>query len=54
MTSLLDSEKYPTKIFKELYFMRWGVEPFYDELKNKLKVGCFTGYSKIIPNTFII
>lgn len=47
MTSLLDSEKYPTKIFKELYFMRWGVETFYDELKNKLKVGCFTGYSKI-------
>lgn len=47
MTSLLDSEEYPTKIFKELYFMRWGVETFYDELKNKLKVGCFTGYSKI-------
>jgi hypothetical protein len=47
MTSLLDSEKYPTKIFKELYFMRWGIETFYDELKNKLKVGCFTGYSKI-------
>jgi len=47
MTSLIDSEKYPTKIFKELYFMRWGIETFYDELKNKLKVGCFTGYSKI-------
>lgn len=47
MTSLLDSQKYPTKIFKELYFLRWGIETFYDELKNKLKVGCFTGYSKM-------
>jgi hypothetical protein len=47
MTSLLDSQKYPTKIFKELYFLRWGVETFYDELKNKLKVEYFTGYSKI-------
>lgn len=47
MTSLLDSQKYPTKIFKELYFLRWGIETFYDELKNKLKVGCFTGDSKI-------
>ena len=47
MTSLLDCQKYPTKIFKELYFLRWGIETFYDELKNKLKVGCFTGYSKM-------
>lgn len=47
MTSLLDSIKYPTKIFKELYFLRWGIETFYDELKNKLKVEYFTGYSKI-------
>jgi len=46
MTSLLDSIKYPTNIFKELYFLRWGIETFYDELKNKLKVEYFTGYSK--------
>jgi len=45
MTSLLDSKKYRTKIFKELYFKRWGVETFYDELKNKLKVEHFSGYS---------
>lgn len=43
--SLLDSKKYRTKIFKELYFKRWGVELFYDELKNKLKVEYFSGYS---------
>ncbi len=45
ITSLLDSKKYRTKIFKELYFKRWGVELFYDELKNKLKVEYFSGYS---------
>jgi hypothetical protein len=47
MTSLLDSQIYPANMFKELYFLRWGVETFYDELKNKLKVEFFTGYSKI-------
>jgi hypothetical protein len=46
MTSLLDSQIYPSGIFKELYFLRWGIETFYDELKNKLKVEYFTGYSK--------
>lgn len=45
MTSLLDSKKYSSKKFKELYFKRWGVETFYDELKNKLKVEHFSGYS---------
>jgi hypothetical protein len=46
MTTLTDSQKYPAKLFKELYFLRWGIETFYDELKNKLKVEYFTGYSK--------
>ncbi len=45
MTSLLDTSKYPSSIFKKLYFKRWGVELFYDELKNKLKVEHFSGYS---------
>lgn len=45
ITSLLDSKKYRQKIFKELYFKRWGVETYYDELKNKLKVEHFSGYS---------
>lgn len=45
MTSLLDSNTYPTSLFKQLYFKRWGVETFYDELKNKLKVEHFSGYS---------
>jgi hypothetical protein len=46
MTSLLDAQKYPSKMFKELYFLRWGIETFYDELKHKLKVEYFTGYSE--------
>lgn len=46
-TSLFNTKKYPPKLFKELYFKRWKVETFYDELKNKLKVELFTGYSQI-------
>ena len=45
ITSLIDSEKYPNSIFKDLYFLRWGVETFYDELKNKIKAEHFSGYS---------
>ena len=45
MTSLLDSKAYPTSQFKQLYFKRWGVETFYDEHKNKLKIEHFSGYS---------
>lgn len=47
ITTLVDSQKYPAKMFKELYFLRWSVETFYDELKNKLKIEHFTGYSQI-------
>src|SRR6202012_2583648 len=47
ITTLLDSQKYPAKMFKELYFLRWGVETFYNELKNKLKIEHFTGYSQV-------
>ena len=46
MTSLLDIKMYPNNIFKALYFKRWGVETYYDELKNKLKVEHFSGYSR--------
>lgn len=47
ITSLLDSQEYPSKMFKELYFFRWGIETYYDELKNKIKLEYFTGYSKM-------
>lgn len=47
ITSLFDSQEYPSTMFKELYFLRWKIETFYDELKNKIKVEYFTGLSKI-------
>lgn len=46
VTSLNDLVKYPNSIFKRLYYMRWGVETFYDELKNKIKAEHFSGYSQ--------
>ncbi len=46
ITSLFSVKQYPSKSFKELYAKRWGVETYYDELKNKLKVEHFSGYSK--------
>jgi IS4 transposase len=45
ITSLLDSKAYSSSIFKTLYSKRWGIETFYDELKNKLKIEHFSGYS---------
>jgi hypothetical protein len=45
ITSLLDEHKYAHSLFKELYFKRWAIETFYDELKNKLKLEHFSGYS---------
>ncbi|GAB6010467.1 IS4 family transposase [Dysgonomonas reticulitermitis] len=45
ITSLLDSIQYPMDIFKELYFQRWQIETCFDELKNKLNMESFSGYS---------
>lgn len=42
-TSLIDEKEYPTKIFKELYFMRWGIETIYDHLKNQMEIENFSG-----------
>lgn len=46
MTSLHDIKTYPSNTFKALYCKRWSVETYYDELKTKLKVEHFSGYSK--------
>jgi hypothetical protein len=43
MTSLTDSDKYPYNCFKPLYFKRWGIETYYDRLKNILVVENFSG-----------
>ena len=44
-TSLLDEKKYPSIIFKDLYFLRWGIEINFDRLKNKIEIENFTGLS---------
>jgi hypothetical protein len=45
ISSLLDMVVFKNEIFKDLYFKRWKVEIYYDELKNKLQLGDFSGYS---------
>lgn len=52
-TSLLDADKYPIEIFKELYNKRWGVETSYSHLKNHIEIGNFTGFStQVIKQDF--
>lgn len=46
-TSLLDEEKYPNQIFKDLYFRRWGQETNFNHLKNHIEIGNFTGLSPL-------
>jgi hypothetical protein len=50
MSSLLDMDKYPHKIFKALYFQRWHIETFYNRIKNILAVENFSGLS---PNAIL-
>lgn len=33
---------------KELYFMRWGIETKYDELKNKFEIENFSGWKSVV------
>jgi hypothetical protein len=47
MTSLTDAEKYPTSLFKKLYFKRWGIETFYNRIKNILALENFSGLSSL-------
>lgn len=44
VTSLLDETRYPTSLFKPLYHLRWGVETFYDRVKNRLNLENFSGF----------
>ncbi len=46
LTSLHD-EKLTSKDFKELYFLRWGIETKFNDLKSKLQIENFTGATKI-------
>lgn len=42
-TSLLDKKKYPASMFEWLYWQRWGVETFFDRLKNIFEIERFSG-----------
>jgi hypothetical protein len=44
-TSLTGQAAYPAACFKELYWLRWGVETFYGILKTRLTLENFSGYS---------
>ena len=44
-TSLTDQKKYPAKYFKDLYYLRWGIETFYGRIKGRLGLENFSGYS---------
>ncbi|GBE19491.1 MAG TPA: IS4 family transposase [Candidatus Pacearchaeota archaeon] len=46
-TSLINEKKYPNKVFKDLYFLRWGIETEFDHLKNHLMIEDFTGLSSL-------
>lgn len=43
-TNLFNISKFPETDFKDLYAKRWGVETAFDEIKNQLKLGVFSGY----------
>ena len=45
VTSLYSKTKYPDKIFKNLYSMRWGIEQNYNHLKNHIEIENLSGKS---------
>lgn len=46
-TSVLDKNILKTENFKELYFKRWGIETYYEIMKNRLSLENFTGTSTL-------
>ncbi len=46
-TSILDSSIINTTEFMELYSKRWGIETYYDVLKNRLSLENFTGLTAL-------
>ena len=45
MTSLLDSNAYPTSAFGDLYHARWRIEEAFKRIKHRLKLEHVTGFS---------
>ena len=47
ISSLFDQNKFPLKVLKELYFLRWGVEEKYKQAKHRLEITNFSGKTPI-------
>jgi len=47
ITSLVDQQKYPNEIFKDLYHKRWPIEVDYLFMKERIEVGNFSGKSAL-------
>ena len=46
-TNVLDSNTLKTSDFKKLYAKRWGIETYYDLIKNRLNLENFTGLTAL-------
>jgi len=46
-TNVVDNEVLKTSEFKELYSLRWGIETYFDLIKNRLSLENFTGQSAL-------
>ncbi len=44
VTNLFDKQEYPYSCFKELYWLRWGVETQFDVLKNNMQLEIISGH----------
>ena len=42
-TNLLDTQRYPTAEFAQLYHLRWGIETYYGRLKGRLELENWSG-----------
>lgn len=50
ITSLIDHQKYPYRIFSGLYQLRWPVEESYKTMKSRLEIENFSGKSCLAIN----
>ncbi|MDQ7061847.1 MAG: IS4 family transposase [Sulfurimonas sp.] len=46
-TNVLSNDKLKTSDFKELYALRWGIETYFDLIKNRLSLENFTGQTAL-------
>ena len=46
-TNVLDNERLKISQFKELYALRWGIETYFDLIKNRLSLENFTGQTAL-------